>query len=70
ANGGISSFIDPLGNVYDKTDMYVQTFIQHRITPMTEKTFYTQHGDWFARICASITLLIILSSIGYSIFRK
>lgn len=70
ANGGISSFIDPLGNVYDKTDMYVQTFIQHRITPMTEKTFYTQHGDWFARICASVTLLIILSSIGYSIFRK
>jgi len=70
ANGGISSFIDPLGNVYDKTEMYVQTYIQHKITPLTEKTFYTKHGDWFARSCAIATLLIILTSIGYSIIRK
>jgi len=70
ANGGISSFIDPMGNAYDKTDMYVQTYIQHKITPFKEKTFYSKHGDWLARICASITLIIFLFSISYPFFKK
>ena len=70
ANGGISSFIDPMGRTYDKTDMYIQTYIQHKITPLTEKKFYSQHGDWLARICASITLIIFLFSISYPLFRK
>lgn len=70
ANGGISSFIGPTGIAYDKTNMYEQAFIQHTITPLTEKTFYTTHGDWFARICASIALLIFVFSISYPLFRK
>ncbi len=70
ANGGISSFIDPLGNAYDKTEMYTQTYIQRTITPFQEKTFYSKHGDWFARICASLTVFIILFSISYNFFRK
>ncbi|MFA6456830.1 MAG: apolipoprotein N-acyltransferase [Bacteroidota bacterium] len=70
ANGGISSFIDPTGQMYDKTTMYTEAYIQHSIQPFQQKTFYTIHGDWFARICASITAIIFLFSIGYGFFRK
>ncbi len=70
ANGGISSFIDPIGRMYSTTSMYTQDFIQHRIEPLTAKTFYTRHGDWIARICAIVTLLIILFSIGYPLVKK
>ncbi len=70
ANGGISSFIDPFGNTYDKTEMYVQDYIEHTVTPLKEKTFYSKHGDWIARISASIALLILLFSIGYPLLRK
>lgn len=70
ANGGISSFVDPLGRMYDQTEMYTETFIQHQIEPLQTKTFYTIHGDWFARLCASITGLVFLFSIGYGFFRK
>jgi len=70
ANGGISSFVDPMGRMYAQTDMYTEAFIKHQIEPLHEKTFYTKHGDWFARICASITGLVFLFSIGYGFFRK
>ncbi len=70
ANGGISSFVDPMGRMYDQTEMYTEAFIKHQIEPLQEKTFYTKHGDWFARICASITGLIFLFSIGYRFIRK
>ncbi len=70
ANGGISSFVDPLGRMYDQTEMYTETFIQHQIEPLQTKTFYTIHGDWFARLCASITGLIFLFSIAYGFIRK
>ncbi|MFA6468975.1 MAG: apolipoprotein N-acyltransferase [Bacteroidota bacterium] len=70
ANGGISSFIDPFGNMYDMTNMYTEAYIQHSIQPMKTKSFYSTHGDWFARICSSITAIIFLFSIGYSFLRK
>ncbi len=70
ANGGISSFIDPFGNIYDQTEMYTQAYIQRKIFPLSEKTFYTSHGDWIARISASLTLLILIVTMGYTIYRK
>lgn len=70
ANGGISSFIDPEGRMYDATAMYTEAYIQRSIQPRVATTFYTEHGDWLARICSSIALGILLFSIGYSIYRK
>lgn len=70
ANGGISSFIDPFGVMYDQTSMYTEAYIQRKIKPIAALTFYSQHGDWFARICSSITVIIFLFSIAYGIFRK
>lgn len=70
ANGGISSFIDPYGNMYQQTDMYTQAYIQREILPLREKTYYTKHGDWIARISASITLLMLIGTTSYAFYRK
>jgi apolipoprotein N-acyltransferase len=70
ANGGISCFIDPYGNMYQSTKMYETDFIAQNISPRNEQTFYSRHGDWFARICASVALLVFLFAIGYSFIRK
>lgn len=70
ANGGISCFIDPVGNIYDETQMYTNEFIHKKIETRTEQTFYSQHGDWFARICAWITLILFLFILSYRFYRK
>ncbi|MEO6693593.1 MAG: apolipoprotein N-acyltransferase [Ignavibacteria bacterium] len=51
ANTGISCFIDPYGNMYKETDINVKAQIVHNIGLSEEKTFYTRHGDLFAKIC-------------------
>ncbi len=70
ANGGISSFVDPMGKMYDQTEMYTETYIQRAIEPLQNKTFYSMHGDWLARVCASIAGLFLFISIGYRFYRK
>ena len=62
ANGGISCFIDPLGKMYDKTQMYTEASIIRSIEPRTEQTFYTKHGDWLPRIAGMISGLFIAGS--------
>jgi apolipoprotein N-acyltransferase len=63
ANGGISSFIDPRGTMYDATPMYTEASIHHRIGRRTDLTFYAKHGDWLARCCAVVCVLLILTAL-------
>lgn len=70
ANGGISSFIDPFGTMYKKTAMFKKSYLEMEIFPQKHKSFYTMHGDWIARISASLTLLILIISIVYPYLRK
>lgn len=70
ANGGISSFIDPSGTLYDVTAMYEPAYIQRTIFPQSYNTFYSLHGDWIARISASMTLLFACFSMGYPLISK
>jgi apolipoprotein N-acyltransferase len=69
ANGGISSFIDPMGRMYDATQMYTETVISHAIEPRTVQTFYTRHGDWIARASGTISGLFLLASL-FTYFRS
>ena len=69
ANGGISSFIDPMGRMYDATQMYTETVINRAIEPRSEETFYTRHGDWLARGSAGISGLFLLASV-FTYFRS
>jgi apolipoprotein N-acyltransferase len=69
ANGGISSFIDPDGVMYDQTPMYTEASIHHRIETRTDLTFYAQHGDWLGRLCAVVSALWFLAALMQFILR-
>ncbi|MDA0986325.1 MAG: apolipoprotein N-acyltransferase [Bacteroidetes bacterium] len=66
ANGGISCFIDPFGNTYNKTEMYKTASIEKIIYPQTYKTFYTEHGDYIAKLSSIISILFFT----FSFFKK
>ncbi|MGE5315434.1 MAG: apolipoprotein N-acyltransferase [Acidobacteriota bacterium] len=70
ANGGISSFIDPWGTMYDATNMYTEASIQHRIVPRTELTFYAKHGDWLAQIIAAVCALLLCAAEAARFLRR
>ena len=63
ANGGISCFIDPYGIMVDKTSMYTEASIVRTIQPLDEQTFYTRHGDWFARVCGVISAAFVFTAL-------
>lgn len=63
AVGGFSSYIDPYGRVYDKTELFTQATLNRtilRITNRMASTFYTLNGDLLARVSALIGLLFLL----------
>ena len=59
ANTGISAFINQRGEVVSKTKYGEKTALAGKIHLNTKKTFYVQHGDYIARACAIILLLMI-----------
>ncbi|CAN5641661.1 apolipoprotein N-acyltransferase [soil metagenome] len=56
ANTGISCFIDPYGNVFDKTPIYEKAEIIRTISLRTDKTFYTTHADLIPIFCIYMSL--------------
>ncbi len=56
ANTGISDFIDPQGRMHQQTEIDEKINIVAEIGLINEKTFYTLHGDLFAKICLAAGL--------------
>jgi apolipoprotein N-acyltransferase len=52
ANTGISSVIDPVGNIQGRTGVYQDATLVGRAAPMTELTLYTRFGDWASGLAA------------------
>ena len=66
ANTGISGFVDPVGRIIAKTDLF-QEAVMTRFVPLLDKiTFYTRFGDIFAKLCLVIILINILQTIRIS----
>ncbi len=66
AVGGFSSYIDPYGRVYDKTELFTQATLSRtilRIDRRMANTFYTRHGDWVGRWCAVVSGAFVLVAI-------
>ena len=61
-NNGITSSISPLGQVVARAPTNVRTVLQAPYSFESGTTFYTRHGDWFAALCAIISLLALLIS--------
>ncbi len=60
-NTGMTASIDPYGRIVAATPRKIRTalFAPYALIPGT--TFYTRHGDWFAWLCAIISVGAVLA---------
>jgi len=73
AVGGFSSYIDPYGRVYDKTELFTQATLSRtilRIDRGMANTYYTRHGDWVGRWSALVSVGLIVAAMVMSWRRK
>lgn len=70
ANGGISSFVDPLGRVTASTALYAQAGLVGSIILSDERTFYTEHGDWCAQWCLAGAAAAFFGAIALQLFSR
>jgi apolipoprotein N-acyltransferase len=77
ANTGVTCFVNEFGRVTQVLqDDTGSTFVEGVLTgevnvPQNRQlTFYTQHGELFAKLCASITLLAIILVAFLNFFRR
>ena len=59
ANTGISSIIDPLGNVKEELGALERGYVISDITPRTVDTLYTYIGNLFAYVCLACVAVMI-----------
>ncbi|MBP1630036.1 MAG: lnt [Bacteroidetes bacterium] len=61
ANTGTSCFVNPRGEISQKTKFFTEDVIKASLVPQKRLTFYVKHGDYIAKasVFASILLLII-----------
>jgi apolipoprotein N-acyltransferase len=67
---GVTASIDPLGRVRAHIPRKQRTALVAPYAPVSVTTFYTHHGDWFAYVCAIISLGALLSRFAYSKNKK
>lgn len=65
ANTGISCFIDQKGNITQATDWRTDAVITASLPVNTDLTFYTEHGDFLARIALWMSAAILIVAWGY-----
>ncbi|HEY6951729.1 MAG TPA: apolipoprotein N-acyltransferase, partial [Bacteroidota bacterium] len=70
ANGGISAFIDPAGQIHQGTTMYTVKNEFRAIEPRNGETFYMRYGDLFAGLCVALAFAFVAVSTFISYFRK
>jgi apolipoprotein N-acyltransferase len=64
-NNGLSGFISPKGAVVEQIPFDRADTLSQQIALRRETTFYTAHGNIFARICAFISLIFLGSSMVF-----
>jgi apolipoprotein N-acyltransferase len=61
ATAGVSSFIDPIGHVY-QVSTAPEAVIQGEVFPVHEATVYTRYGDWFAGGCLILSATTLIAA--------
>jgi apolipoprotein N-acyltransferase len=59
-NTGVTASIDPYGRVIARIPRKVRSALRAPYALVSETTFYTRHGDWFAYLCAIICLAALI----------
>jgi apolipoprotein N-acyltransferase len=60
-NTGKTASIDPYGRIAAATERNLRTALAARYALSSGTTFYTRHGDWFAYLCAIISVGAVLA---------
>ncbi len=58
-NDGISAVVDPVGRVTEQLEPFKELTAVMKFGYVSETTFYTRHGDWFAWSCLVLSLLTV-----------
>jgi apolipoprotein N-acyltransferase len=58
-NTGLTGVIDPSGRIVAEVPRRERTALIAAYALRSGTTFYTQHGDWFAYLCAIISLGVL-----------
>lgn len=64
ANTGISAVVDPWGRVLAPTRLFEATVLVRDVPLLSGTTFYTRHGDVFARFCTAAALALLAAALG------
>jgi apolipoprotein N-acyltransferase len=65
-NTGISGFVDPLGRIYDRTQLDVQRFVVGPLVTSDARTPYTRWGDWVGLLSLVGTAMLL----GFAWWRR
>jgi apolipoprotein N-acyltransferase len=65
-NTGVTASVDPYGRIVAATGRQMRTALAAPYSLLSGTTFYTRHGDWFAFVCA----IISLGAIGAGILKR
>ena len=60
-NTGMTGSVDPYGRLVAATGRQVRTTLAAPYGLLSSTTFYTRHGDWFAYLCAIISIGAIIA---------
>ena len=61
ANTGISGFVDPLGRVLDRSELFVETALTGRVPILEQPTVFSRGGYLFGPACCGLIPLLALS---------
>lgn len=62
-NSGISALITSRGEVVEALPSFTPASHVWEARVRSDKTFYTRHGDWFAKLCAIVSALALIAAI-------
>jgi apolipoprotein N-acyltransferase len=60
-NTGVTASVDPYGRIVARLPRKIRATLVAPYALSDETTFYTRHGDWFAFLCAIISVVALLS---------
>ena len=64
-NTGITASIEPTGRVRATAERNTQTTLSAPYAYISDTTFYTRHGDWFAYVCAIISWMLVFVRLNF-----
>ncbi len=70
ANTGISCFVNQRGDLYDKTEYWVQDARKGTINANNSITIYVKYGDYIGRLSAFVAVLFLLISLSLMLRKR